>query len=127
MIGSNAGNTRTPAWALNLGANPAAEVEVRADRRPVTARVPVARSASSSWNRDRPDRRQTGVARLGGRAIRSQSHRSMQRRDSPQSGRRSADRLNGSLDGPSKTITVEPIKLPSARASAPHRAARPRA
>jgi hypothetical protein len=40
-------------------------------------------------------------------------HRSMQRGDSSQSGRRFADRLKDTLDGPSKTITVEPIQLPA--------------
>jgi hypothetical protein len=30
-----------------------------------------------------------------------------------ESARRSADRLKGSLDGPSKTITVEPIQVPA--------------
>jgi hypothetical protein len=39
--------------------------------------------------------------------------RSMQHRDSSRSGRRFKDRLKGSLDGPSKTITVEPIQLPA--------------
>lgn len=38
VIGSNAGNVRTPAWALNLRAHPDAEVEVGAHRRQVTAR-----------------------------------------------------------------------------------------
>ncbi|HTU96776.1 MAG TPA: hypothetical protein VMF14_13105 [Solirubrobacteraceae bacterium] len=32
---------------------------------------------------------------------------------SQQPGQRGHDRLRGSLDGPSKTITVEPIQLPA--------------
>ena len=39
VIGSNAGNERAPAWALNLLANPDAEVEVGPQRRRVRARV----------------------------------------------------------------------------------------
>jgi len=39
VVGSNAGNSRPPAWALNLRADPAAEVDVRGDRRAVRARV----------------------------------------------------------------------------------------
>ena len=39
VIGSNAGNARAPAWALNLVANPDAEVQVGGDSWPVTARV----------------------------------------------------------------------------------------
>jgi F420H(2)-dependent quinone reductase len=51
VIGSNAGNARTPAWALNLTANPVAEVEVGADRRPVTARVAVGPEREDLWRR----------------------------------------------------------------------------
>lgn len=39
VIGSNAGNERAPAWALNLLANPDATVQVGGQRRPVRARV----------------------------------------------------------------------------------------
>jgi F420H(2)-dependent quinone reductase len=39
VIGSNAGNDRTPAWALNLIATPEAEVEMRGRRRDVKARI----------------------------------------------------------------------------------------
>src|SRR5919202_159512 len=50
VIGSNAGNPRPPAWALNLHANPDAQVEVRGDRRRVRARVAArAASAARSW------------------------------------------------------------------------------
>jgi len=51
VIGSNAGNTRTPAWALNLRSNPDAEVEVRADRRRVTARVAEGEEREALWRR----------------------------------------------------------------------------
>lgn len=51
VIGSNAGNARTPAWALNLQAHPDAEVEVRADRRPVTARVAAGEEREELWRR----------------------------------------------------------------------------
>lgn len=39
VIASNAGNKHAPAWSLNLKANPDAEVQVGAERRPVRARV----------------------------------------------------------------------------------------
>jgi F420H(2)-dependent quinone reductase len=51
VIGSNAGNTRTPAWALNLRAHPDAEVEVGADRRRVTARVAEGEEREDLWRR----------------------------------------------------------------------------
>ncbi len=51
VIGSNAGNTCTPAWALNLEAHPEAEVEVGADRRPVTARVAEGEERDVLWRR----------------------------------------------------------------------------
>ncbi|HTU96777.1 MAG TPA: nitroreductase family deazaflavin-dependent oxidoreductase [Solirubrobacteraceae bacterium] len=51
VIGSNAGNTRAPAWALNLSAHPEAEVEVRADRRRVTARVAEGEERETLWRR----------------------------------------------------------------------------
>jgi hypothetical protein len=38
VIGSNAGNQRAPAWALNLKANPDAEVQVRDIHRRMRAR-----------------------------------------------------------------------------------------
>ena len=38
LIDTNAGNERLPAWSLNLGADPAAEVEVGRQRRQVLAR-----------------------------------------------------------------------------------------
>jgi F420H(2)-dependent quinone reductase len=51
IIGSNAGNARTPAWALNLKAHPHAEVEVGADRRRVTARVAEGEEREELWRR----------------------------------------------------------------------------
>src|SRR3954452_16930668 len=39
VVGSNAGNARTPAWALNLRANPEAGAQVGGRRWPVRARV----------------------------------------------------------------------------------------
>jgi deazaflavin-dependent oxidoreductase (nitroreductase family) len=50
-IGSNAGNQRAPAWALNLKANPEADVEVRADRRSVRARVAEGEERADLWRR----------------------------------------------------------------------------
>jgi deazaflavin-dependent oxidoreductase (nitroreductase family) len=51
VIGSNAGNVKPPAWALNLRANPEATVEVRADRREVRARVAEGEERAELWRR----------------------------------------------------------------------------
>jgi len=51
VIGSNAGNDRPPAWALNLTANPDAEVQVRADRRQVRARVAEGEERDELWRK----------------------------------------------------------------------------
>src|SRR4051812_29561733 len=51
VIGSNAGNARAPAWALNLRATPEAEVEVGADRRAVRARVAEGEERADLWRR----------------------------------------------------------------------------
>lgn len=51
VIGSNAGNEKAPAWALNLVANPEAEVEVRADRRKVRARVTEGEERAAMWRK----------------------------------------------------------------------------
>ncbi len=51
VIGSNAGNKNTPAWALNLEANPDAEVEVGRDRHPVRARAAQGEEREGLWNR----------------------------------------------------------------------------
>jgi deazaflavin-dependent oxidoreductase (nitroreductase family) len=49
VIGSNAGSDRAPAWALNLQADPDAEVEIRGERRRVRARVVQGEERSSCW------------------------------------------------------------------------------
>lgn len=51
VIGSNAGNERAPAWALNLRANPDAEVEVRGARRQVRARVAEGEERAELWRK----------------------------------------------------------------------------
>jgi F420H(2)-dependent quinone reductase len=51
VIGSNAGNARTPAWALNLLANPEAEVQVRRAKLPVRARVAEGEERADLWRR----------------------------------------------------------------------------
>jgi len=51
VIGSNAGNDRAPAWALNLLANPEAAVEVRAERRDVRARVAEGEEREELWRK----------------------------------------------------------------------------
>lgn len=49
VIGSNAGNTRAPAWSLNLKANPDAEVEMRGSRRSVRARLACEPERGELW------------------------------------------------------------------------------
>lgn len=49
VIGSNAGNVRAPAWALNLKANPDAEVEIRGKRQSVRARVAEGEERAALW------------------------------------------------------------------------------
>ena len=51
VIGSNAGNERTPAWALNLVAGPDAEVEIGSERRAVRARVAEGGEREQLWRR----------------------------------------------------------------------------
>jgi deazaflavin-dependent oxidoreductase (nitroreductase family) len=51
VIGSNAGHSRTPAWSLNLKANPDAEVEVGRERRPVRARVAEGEERADLWRK----------------------------------------------------------------------------
>jgi deazaflavin-dependent oxidoreductase (nitroreductase family) len=51
VIGSNAGHSRTPAWSLNLKANPEAEVEVGRKRRPVRARVAAGEERDDLWRK----------------------------------------------------------------------------
>jgi deazaflavin-dependent oxidoreductase (nitroreductase family) len=55
VIGSNAGNVRPPAWALNLEANPDAEVETGRDRRPVCARIAEGEERAELWRRINED------------------------------------------------------------------------
>jgi deazaflavin-dependent oxidoreductase (nitroreductase family) len=50
VIGSNAGNERPPAWALNLLASPDAEVQIRGDRRSVRARVAEGEERERLWH-----------------------------------------------------------------------------
>jgi F420H(2)-dependent quinone reductase len=49
VIGSNAGHAPTPAWALNLRANPDAHVQIRGARRPVRARVADGEERAALW------------------------------------------------------------------------------
>jgi deazaflavin-dependent oxidoreductase (nitroreductase family) len=49
VIGSNAGNERPPAWALNLEANPEAEVQVRGTRAKVRARITEGEERDELW------------------------------------------------------------------------------
>ena len=51
VIGSNAGHSRTPAWSLNLKANPDAEVEVGRERRQVRARVAEGEERTDLWRK----------------------------------------------------------------------------
>jgi deazaflavin-dependent oxidoreductase (nitroreductase family) len=51
VIGSNAGNLRAPAWALNLEADPDAEVEIGRERRPVRAQVARGDERADLWRR----------------------------------------------------------------------------
>jgi F420H(2)-dependent quinone reductase len=51
VIGSNAGNERAPAWALNLKANPEAEIEVGRERRPVRARIAEGEERAELWRK----------------------------------------------------------------------------
>src|ERR1700722_10774426 len=49
VIGSNAGNPKEPAWSHNLKANPNAEVQIRGERRKVTARVALGQERAQLW------------------------------------------------------------------------------
>jgi F420H(2)-dependent quinone reductase len=51
VIGSNAGNQRAPGWALNLKANPDAEVQVRGIHRRMRARVAEGDERDELWRR----------------------------------------------------------------------------
>ncbi len=51
VIGSNAGNVKTPAWALNLTAHPEATVEVGAKCQDVRARIAEGEERAELWRR----------------------------------------------------------------------------
>lgn len=51
IIDTNAGNERTPAWSLNLKANPDAKVEIGRERRPVRARVAEGEERAELWRK----------------------------------------------------------------------------
>jgi F420H(2)-dependent quinone reductase len=51
VIGSNAGHQRTPAWSLNLKANPEAEVELGRERRKVRARIAEGEERAELWRK----------------------------------------------------------------------------
>ena len=51
VIGSNAGNARTPAWALNLQADPNVEVQVGRRRQKMRARVTEGEERRKLWGR----------------------------------------------------------------------------
>ncbi len=51
VIGSNAGNERPPAWALNLESHPDGEVQVRGRRAKVRARIAEGQERDELWRR----------------------------------------------------------------------------
>ncbi|HEX9966952.1 MAG TPA: nitroreductase family deazaflavin-dependent oxidoreductase, partial [Solirubrobacterales bacterium] len=51
VIGSNAGHGRTPAWSLNLQANPEAEIEFGRRRQRVRARVAEGEERAELWRK----------------------------------------------------------------------------
>lgn len=51
VINTNAGNAKTPAWSLNLRANPEAEVEIGRKRVPVRARIAEGEERDDLWRR----------------------------------------------------------------------------
>jgi len=51
VIGSNAGNTRAPAWSHNLKANPDCEVQIRGERRDVRARLAEGDERTELWRK----------------------------------------------------------------------------
>ena len=51
VVASNAGATFDPAWAMNLRAEPAAEVEIEGRRRPVRGREATAEELERLWPR----------------------------------------------------------------------------
>jgi deazaflavin-dependent oxidoreductase (nitroreductase family) len=51
VIGSNAGNARTPAWSYNLQANADAEIELRGAHKLVRARVAEGEERAELWRK----------------------------------------------------------------------------
>ena len=51
VIGSNAGHERAPAWALNLEANPLADVQTDGERRKVQARIAEGEERAELWRK----------------------------------------------------------------------------
>ena len=51
VINTNAGNTKVPAWSLNLRADPEAEVEVKGKRTRVRARLAESDERTDLWRR----------------------------------------------------------------------------
>jgi deazaflavin-dependent oxidoreductase (nitroreductase family) len=51
VINTNAGNAKTPAWSLNLRANPDAEVEIGRRRVKVRARIAEDEERAELWRR----------------------------------------------------------------------------
>jgi deazaflavin-dependent oxidoreductase (nitroreductase family) len=51
VIGSNAGNERAPAWSYNLKAHPDAQIEIRAERRLVRARLAEGDERAELWQK----------------------------------------------------------------------------
>ncbi len=51
VINTNAGNAKTPAWSLNLRANPDGEVEIRRKRVAVRARLAEGEERADLWRR----------------------------------------------------------------------------
>lgn len=51
VIGSNAGNQKAPAWALNLDANPDAEIQIKGSKRRVHARVTEGEERAELWRK----------------------------------------------------------------------------
>jgi deazaflavin-dependent oxidoreductase (nitroreductase family) len=51
VIGSNAGNEKTPAWSLNLKASPDAEIEIGRKRQRVRARVAEGEERAELWRK----------------------------------------------------------------------------